>query len=1133
MNKDPVGHAAAGAHGAGAADRLRRSEAMLHKTQRFANVGGWELDLARNAVSWSEQMFAIFGLDPAHFSGGYVEYLARIHPEDLARVQAHSAAARNHAYGPNLDLEYRIVRPDGTVRTVHERGEITFDESGVPLAAAGVVMDISERTLADRELARTTRALKMLSRCNEAMVRVPNEGALLEEICRIAVVEGGYRMASVAYAQDDEKRTVVPVCHAGHEAGYFSAITLSWSAERADGRGPAGRTLRTGSSVVIADLANDETYALWAKPALARGYRSVVSLPLKTGGRCFGIFALYSAEPRTIGPAEVELLHELADNLAYGITAMRDRTDRQVLLDTVTAVSESAAGSTGADYFETLLKILVRSLDGHAGFVAGTPDEATGLVRTICAVIDGELVPNVQYPLAGTPCADIGATNSLVIERNVRGLYPAAGALAALDPQAYVGMNLLDSSGAAIGTLFVLYRRPLTHRALALAMLRLFATRVASELERQRDDTRLREQALLLDKAHDAIFLCTLDQRIIYWNEGAQRLYGWTAAEAVGRVTRELQLIEDAEFVAARDRLLVQDEWAGELRGTRKDGAVVTVACRWTLMRAADGTPQSILAINTDISARKRTESHLRLLETSVARLNDILLITEAEPLGEPGPRIVFVNDAFVRRTGYSREEALGRTPRILQGPATSRAELDRIRKSLLAWQPVRSELVNYTKSGEEFWIELDIVPLANADGWYTHWVSVERDITERKRAETLLAESEARAAHAHKLESIGRLTGGIAHDFNNLLTVIIGNADMLAAELHHAPALAALAAMARTAGERAAELTNRLLAFARRQALEPKYLRPRDNILGMLPLLRRTLGENIQIIEAVQSQDSGFVYIDPGQLESAILNLCINARDAMPDGGRLTLSTRNVTLEGSRAGDDHDMVPGDYVVVTIADTGAGIPAEQMERIFDPFFTTKPTGKGTGLGLSMVYGFTKQSGGTVHIESSVGVGTTVKMYLPRTEQAAAERTASLDGATSPELRGREIVLLVEDDDLVRRHVAQLLSGLGYRVIEAADGRHALEIASSDQPLDLLFTDVMMPGELNGPQLAGRIDAIRPGLPVLYTSGYTENVLVHRDGVDSEVNLLHKPYSRLKLAEKLREVLAPGAHGHRE
>ena len=1129
---DPASEAAGRTGDPGGADRIRRSEAMLRNSQRIANVGSWEVDLVRDHMVWSEQMFTIFGLDPASFTGRYREFIACIHPEDLERVRAHSAAARRRADGKMLDLEYRIVRPDGTVRTVHERGEVTFDESGDPVYTAGVVMDVSERTLTDRELAKTARALKMLSRGNEAMIRAENENALLNEICRIAVRDGGYRMACVFYAQDDEAKTLLPVSHAGHEVGYLSEVTVSWSADRPDGRGPAGRSVRAGSSVAIRDLANDETYAFWAAPALARGYRSALSLPLKTAGRCIGAFTLYSGEPRSFGPAEVELMHELADNLAYGISALRDRDDRRILLEAATAVSTMKGVSTGADYFEGLLKIVIRSLGAEAGFISGMPDAESGRVRTLCAVVDGAVMPPLDYVLPGTPCADIGAADGLIVERNATERYPGALAMAALGAQAYVGVNLLDTQDARIGNLFVLYRRPLAHGTLALAMLRLFAARVAAELTRQRDDARLREQALLLDKAHDAIFVRTLDHRIVYWNQGAERLYGWTAAEVLGRGPRDLGFGDEADFADAVRRLLEHGEWVGELRETRKDGAAITVEGHWTLMRSADGTPQSILAINTDVSARKRTEGHLRLLETSVARLNDILLITEAEPIGEPGPRIVFVNDAFVRRTGYTREEVIGKTPRILQGPGTCRAELDRIREALLEWQPVRAELVNYTKTGEEFWIELDIVPLANAAGWYTHWVSVERDITERKRAEAQIAQSEARAAHAHKLESIGRLTGGIAHDFNNLLTVIIGNADLLAEGLQSDPDLASLASMVRSAGERGAELTNRLLAFARRQALEPRRLQPRDTIQGMLPLLRRTLGENIQIIDGTAKQDCWSLYIDPGQLESAILNLCINARDAMPEGGRLTIATRNVTIERRPAVQDPDLAPGDYVMLSIADTGNGIPPDQLVHVFDPFYTTKPTGKGTGLGLSMVYGFTKQSGGSVRIDSQVGAGTTVKIYLPRAQDGASEGLAGAEDEVPRELGGREIVLLVEDDELVRRHVAQLLRDLGYRVVAAANGRQALEVVRSDQPLDLLFTDVMMPGGLNGPQLAEQVAALRPDLPVLYTSGYTEDAVVPIDRADGGANLLHKPYSRRKLAERVRQTLLRGAQERR-
>ncbi len=965
----------------------------------------------------------------------------------------------------------------------------------------------------------TNRTLQMLSRCNEALVRAESESALLSEVCRILVEIGGYRMACVFFTTDDEGKSVIPAGHAGVDRGYLDEIHISSAADVPEGRGPVGTAIRDGRTTVVNDLTIDTQFAPWRGAATARNYRSVVALPLADGDRVFGALALYGAEPRSVSASERHLLGEIAANLAFGILKLRTETERRLLLDAVGLIAKSSAGSTGAEYLQKMLLALVGVLGADAGFIADQISPGMSPVRALCAVLDGRLVPEFEYMLAGSPCADVRPGGHLVITRDVCKRYPAAAKLATLGSQAYAGTSLVDHAGQAIGTLFVLFRQPLAQAELAASLLDLFATRVGAELIRQKSDTQLREQAMLLEMARDAIFLRTPDHRVMRWNRGAEHLYGWSAEEVVGRSVLDFKVRDRDAFLRASDQLLRTGAWVGESAEIAKDGRQLTVECHWTLLKGADGAPTSILAINKDVTEQRKSEQHLRLLETAVARLNDMIVITEAEPLDEPGPRIVFVNDALPRLTGYQRGEMIGRSPRHLQGPKTSKVELDRIRRALRDRQPVRAELINYKRNGEPFWVELDIVPLIDSEGRCTHWVSVQRDISERKRAEELLRESEARLAQSQKLESIGQLTGGIAHDFNNLLTVIIGSAELLAEPLASSPKLAGLVEMAKTAAERGAELTNRLLAFARKQALEPRSLQPWRVLSGMLPLLRQTLTENIHI-ETATSGDPWPVFVDPGQLESAVLILCMIARDAMAEGGSLLLETANTRLDQNYCDANGDVHPGDYVVVAITDTGTGMAPELLDRVFDPFYTTKR--EGSGLGLSMVHGFIKQSGGHVKIYSELGVVTTVKLYLPRADEEPPPEEEPVPAGMG--LRGEGVILVVEDDVLVREHVSGLLGAMGYSVLQAPDGARALQIARSGVPFDLLFTDVVMPGGMNGPQLAVEVKKLWPGVPVLFTSGYTENAIVHHHRVDAGVLLLHKPYTRRQLAEKVRAAM---------
>ncbi|MEX0706966.1 MAG: ATP-binding protein [Woeseia sp.] len=389
------------------------------------------------------------------------------------------------------------------------------------------------------------------------------------------------------------------------------------------------------------------------------------------------------------------------------------------------------------------------------------------------------------------------------------------------------------------------------------------------------------------------------------------------------------------------------------------------------------------------------------------------------------------------------------------------------------------------------------------------------RDITHLKSLETQLQE-------AQRLEAVGQLTGGIAHDFNNLLTVVIGNAELLAESLDDKEEPLELVHSIQSAANRGADLTKSLLAFARRQPLQPKAVDAVALVHGLETLLRRALGEDIDL-KINAEQNLRLVQVDPAQLESALLNLALNARDAMPDGGRLTVELRPASLDAEYAGEHPDVEPGDYVLLVITDTGVGIAPQNLPKLFEPFYTTKERSKGSGLGLSMVFGFVKQSGGHVAVYSEVDVGTSVRMYLPPSEgQEAAHVPESSD---APLVGGSETILLVEDDDLVRQFAVQQLRQVGYTVLDAPHGPAALAIMQShDEPIDLLFTDVIMPGGMSGKVLADAARLLQPDLKVLFSSGYTETAILHHGRLDADVSLLSKPYRRAELVQRIREAL---------
>jgi nitrogen-specific signal transduction histidine kinase/ActR/RegA family two-component response regulator len=385
----------------------------------------------------------------------------------------------------------------------------------------------------------------------------------------------------------------------------------------------------------------------------------------------------------------------------------------------------------------------------------------------------------------------------------------------------------------------------------------------------------------------------------------------------------------------------------------------------------------------------------------------------------------------------------------------------------------------------------------------------------------TEMRETERQLRQSQKMEAVGQLTGGVAHDFNNILTVITGTIEILEEGVTDQPELAAIASMIADAAERGAELTRHLLAFSRREPLQPRPTNVNDLILEAGRLLRPTLGENIEI-ESMLDDNVAPALIDPNQLTTALLNLALNARDAMPDGGKLTFETSDITLDDSYADMNDDVRPGSYVMIAVSDNGSGIAPELIDKVFEPFFTTKTLGHGTGLGLSMVYGFVKQSEGHIKVYSEPGHGTTIKMYLPR---SAAQALAVEAAPIEPIPGGHETVLIVEDDALVHGYVVAQVRALGYRTLAATNAAEALALIDGDTPIDLLFTDIVMPGMMNGRQLADEARRRRSGLKVLFTSGYAENAIVHHGRLDPGVLLLAKPYRKQQLARMLRAALA--------
>jgi len=620
---------------------------------------------------------------------------------------------------------------------------------------------------------------------------------------------------------------------------------------------------------------------------------------------------------------------------------------------------------------------------------------------------------------------------------------------------------------------------------------------------------------LMVESVQDyGIFMLDPSGNVFSWNPGAEKSNGYKSKEIVGKHFSCLYTAEDVAAGKPQHGLKIAlEEGRFEEEGLRlrKGGesfwAIVTI----TNIHDSKGRNIGFANITRDISEQKRAEETFRLLDRAIQAVTQGILITNPNLPDNP---IVYASPSFHHRTGYSAEEAIGKNCRFLQGRETDSATVTRIREAIRDGRPCREEVLNYRKDGTSFWNELSLAPVVDSTGVTTHFVGVQTDVTQRRQLEDQFRQ-------AQKMEAIGQLAGGVAHDFNNLLTVISGYSELVLEMLSpNDPKRDAIKAISE-AGQRAAGLTRQLLSFSRQAVLETKILDLNDVVKETEKLLRRMIGEDI-VLTAVLDPNISRIKVDPGQIGQVLMNLAVNARDAMPQGGKLTIETADVQLDETYAARHAEVRPGRYVRLAVSDNGPGMTQEVKAHIFEPFFTTKGIGKGTGLGLATVYGIVKQSGGSIDIYSELGQGTTFKIYLPAIEEHPNPSTHAQRGAKVT--GGSETVLLVEDEDAVRAIALLALHTYGYTVLQAENGKKALALIEKHRGrVDLLVTDVVMPG-LSGRELAENLSDRFPGLKVLYVSGYTDDAVIRHGILQVEVAFLQKPYTPRALARKVREVL---------
>lgn len=963
---------------------LRVSEERFRLLAKATNDAIWDWNLTTNELWWNEGYEILFGYAREEIDPTLKQWSDRIHPEDRARVTDSLHRVIDHG-GEGWSDEYRFRRKDGRYTHVLDRGHVIRDAAGKPVRMIGGMTDLTKQKEHEIALSKSNRALQLLSRCNEALIRSETESELLETICQIAVDVGGFRLAWVGYALDDADKTIVCESHAGLEDGYLSHLQVTWADNDPLGNCPAGKVIRHGEPVVIPDLETDEGFRPWLEAAKARGFKGVIALPLADEKRIFGVLVLYLTEVRQPLRDEMRLLRELADDMAFGIIAIRTRLDRLRLHTAVAKVAASVSAAASTDFFEQLIRNMVTALGAKAGFVAKVLPGEPVTSRTIAVVVDDQVSANFDYILQGTPCENFFTADTCIIQRQAAREFPLSPTLAALAAEGFVGRRLDNASGAFIGQLVVIFSEPLQDADFVVSTLQIFAARAAAELERQETDTRLREQAALLDKAQDAILVRDLDHHITYWNNSAARLYGWTAEEAVGRSERELLYYDLDIFDQSVEKLITEGEWTGEFKQKRNDGRIIDIEGRWTLLRDAAGQPKTVLAIHTDV--------------------------------------------------------------------------------------------------------------------------------TERKQQEKL-------AQRSQRMESIGTLAGGIAHDLNNALAPIMMSGELLRMQY---PGQSELLDMIESSSKRAADMVRQLLTFAKGAEGERVSVHPGELVKELEKIIQGSFPKNIRLMVKCDPK-LPLVRGDSTQLHQVLLNLCVNARDAMPNGGTLTLEAESRDVDAVYASSIPDAMPGKYLALRVRDTGTGIPPETLDRIFDPFFTTKGPDKGTGLGLSTVMGIIKGHGGFLQVHSQRGEGSAFTAYLP--VEGAGSDTEQVTRA-AVEFRGQgETLLLVDDEAAIRGMARTVLQRLNFKPLTATDGTDGLmQAALHRTELSAVITDLHMP-HMDGLAFVRVLRQMLPDIPVVVASGRMEDAVAEEFKTLGVTARLDKPFTEAQLMEALRNLLAP-------
>lgn len=1088
-------------------------------------LGTWIWNIPDNRVTGDARFARTFSIAPETASAGVSIGLAlrSIHPDDVAMVEdSINACVRE---GGTYRAEYRLRQPDGSWLWVEANGHCERNADGVPIRFPGVLINIGHRRSAAERQA--------------FLISLGDQLRTIEKPESVA-------FKAVEAAARHLKATVVGYGEASSD-GRSHELLSAWSG---DVPVPLARIATSAFGAAAADALRaghaclDADYPLPHVPD-AGPIGPVLAVPLFRDGRWHAVMFAGAQAGRTWSDQEADLVREVVGRIwdaterARAVVTLRSAQSRQAFLlrlndhlseihdpdEVVEIVAEALGryvGVTRAAYGAFVLEDKTLSLSRD--WTDGSVSPFSGAFR-----FGDDLDADLSQLKRGLTVSEDDLANRPEMPEVLRLAFEESHVRAAL------AVPLIRDGQLRAG-LFLSHSEPRRWSLEEISLTQEVARRTWDALERTRAEAALQRSEANLRAMFDTLPVGILfaelpSGRVTEGNARVVEILGYRAGPNDLTYTDWVAFAEDGSRVPIEAHPMFIAVTTGEtatrvFHHQRGDGTRVWVSVIGAPVRDAEGRITGGLVTIVDIDREKRAEAALRELNTTLeqqvdlrTRERDRVWRNSRDLLAAMGldGTLKAVNPSWTTLLGWAADDLVGTRIESFVLPADvapTFASIDELRQGRLT---LPFENRYRSKDGRYRWyswtasFEGDTV-FANG-----------RDVTAEKEQAEALQQAEEQLRQSQKMEAVGQLTGGIAHDFNNLLTGITGALDLLSRRIEQGRLenTGRYIDMAMTSANRAASLTHRLLAFSRRQPLEPKPVDANRMVTSMDDLLRRTLGEGITL-EIASSDKLWLTLCDPHQLENALLNLVINARDAMPDGGRLTIETGNTEFETAWAARDAGVKPGSYVSLAVSDSGSGMSETVVARAFDPFFTTKPIGQGTGLGLSMIYGFAKQSEGSVKIESKIGSGTTVRLLLPRFRGEAVE--AEQPRSAPPRAEAGETVLVVEDDETVRHLVLEVLRDLGYGALEAEDGPGGLRVLDSPATIDLLVTDVGLPG-LNGRQLADRAREIRPNLKVLFITGYAENANFGGGRLDPGMQMITKPFPVDTLATRIREMIA--------